>query len=103
MQCRFDRPLEIGRSVTLLVRPEAVTLHRDPPLPSADHNAFPCRVRERHYLGQIDDYELEGAGGTIFRAQHASRVPHQPGESVWCGFAADRAWIIANPEKEGIP
>jgi putative spermidine/putrescine transport system ATP-binding protein len=99
MQCRAERPLGIGRSVTLMIRPEALTLLKERPAPCND-NAFPCRVRERHYLGQTDTYELESADGMIFRAQPASRVPHSPGESVWCAFAADRAWLIANPEKE---
>jgi putative spermidine/putrescine transport system ATP-binding protein len=93
LACRFAGRLEAGRPVTVLVRPEAWMLERT--RPAGDANVVPGAVRERQYLGAVDLYRVACAGGVELLVQEPHGAALAPGAAVWCRFAPERAWLMA--------
>jgi iron(III) transport system ATP-binding protein len=61
----------------IAVRPEAVTL-------TATGEGLPGRVQRAAFLGQVREYEVETAAGTLFVVAPAAAQAFAPGEGVTC-------------------
>lgn len=86
-----------GRDVVLALRPEKVTISKDP-LDTV--NAIQGTVIDIAYLGNISTYHVEIAGGVMIKAQIANtrRISRRDitwEDSVWVGFSATAGVVLA--------
>ena len=74
-------------TVTIGVRPEKISLHRDPPVPDAAHNLLgPGRVIDVSFTGVSTQYlvEVPGAGTLVVFEQNRAAGPVEgEGDQVW--------------------
>ncbi len=92
-----DEDLDRGQAVALAVRPEKITLHREPPRDR--HNLLAGEVWDIGYLGDWTIYRVKLDSGAIVRVSRAnvSRFVETPvtwEERVHLSFAPDAAVIL---------
>ena len=80
---------ELGAKTTAMVRPEAITLSATP---AAD--AFLGTITERFFLGNLVDYRITMADGTVLQVQQPATAGFAPGERVHVTLPAERAWLV---------
>ena len=93
LRCAYSETLADGQEVTLIVRPEAISLSGAAPAESAG-NAIPGRVSERYFLGNITGYRIACADGLALQVQGDPWASFGAGDEVCCSFDAAHAWII---------
>ncbi len=93
IRCRSALTLATGDPALVMVRPESIRLSRERP-DDPRLNAIAGQVRDRFYLGNIAGYRVACGDGSVLQVQeepwHASAI----GDTLWCAFASDLAWII---------
>jgi putative spermidine/putrescine transport system ATP-binding protein len=93
IRCRSALALPIGAPATIVVRPEAIKLARQPSV-DGSVNSIVGRVRDRFYLGNVAGYRVVCADGSVVQVQEEPWHTSAIGDPVWCIFASDLAWII---------
>ena len=88
--------VEMGRSACIAVRPEKLSLSRDPS--SHDANARPGEVLDADYLGGLTRYRVKLAGGDVVQAVRANAagndIPFAAGQQVMVSFAPEDAVVL---------
>ncbi|MGH2403712.1 MAG: ABC transporter ATP-binding protein [bacterium] len=79
---------EAAGDVMICVRPESLHFGGQHP------NRLSAIVRERVFLGNLLDYQMEGPGGLRLRVQADPSRIFAPGTRVDLGFAPADAWVI---------
>ena len=87
--CTTNCAVEPGTPATAMVRPEAMQLVKE-----CSPNAFPGRIMERHFLGNIVDYRVATVDGTILAIQTLGSVVHNAGETVSVQIDSKKAWLL---------
>jgi len=90
---------EPGTEVTLLLRPECVSLHGSPEEVPAGQERLEGRVRRRLYYGDTLYYEVDLDAGPMIdaRMENIGGVPrYESGDRVVIGFAPDAAEALEN-------
>jgi putative spermidine/putrescine transport system ATP-binding protein len=80
-----------GQKATAMIRPEAIGLASTPPLGAA---SFPGTVAERYFLGNLADYRIKMADGSVLQVQQPATATFAPGAVVHVVLPADRAWLV---------
>jgi putative spermidine/putrescine transport system ATP-binding protein len=93
IRCRSELTLAAGDAALVMVRPESVRLSREPP-DDPDLNGITGRVRDRFYLGNIAGYRVLCGDGSVLQVQEAPWHAGAVGDTVWCLFKSELAWII---------
>jgi putative spermidine/putrescine transport system ATP-binding protein len=93
IRCRSALTLAVGDAAMVMVRPESVRLSREPP-DNPDLNGITGRVRDRFYLGNIAGYRIACNDGSVIQVQEEPWHAGAVGDTVWCLFASELAWII---------
>jgi putative spermidine/putrescine transport system ATP-binding protein len=78
----------IGDKASAMVRPEAIELV------AAATDAFPGRVEERYFLGNIADYRIRMADGSLLQVQQPAHAAFAAGASLGVRLPAERAWLV---------
>jgi putative spermidine/putrescine transport system ATP-binding protein len=78
-----------GSPATAMVRPEAIDLSAAPVA-----GAFPGRVSERFFLGNLVDYRITMSDGTLLQVQQPATAAFAPGDEVHATLPAERAWLV---------
>ncbi|HWX34028.1 MAG TPA: ABC transporter ATP-binding protein [Steroidobacteraceae bacterium] len=89
LQCATNHAIEPGALTTAMVRPEAMQLVKE-----CSTNAFSGRILERHFLGNIVDYRVVTADGTILAVQALGSIVHAAGEVVSVQIDPNKAWLL---------
>ena len=79
----------VGQQVQLTVRPEAARLHRD-----AAPGRLPATVTEMHFLGNLVDYKIRFADGTVMLAQNSGESEFAVGSAIFVSLDEDRTWLV---------
>jgi putative spermidine/putrescine transport system ATP-binding protein len=87
MQCEAAPGIETGREAHVLVRPEAIRLARA-------GNGLAGRIAQQHFLGNLVDYRVALANGTVVSAQALGEEVHRAGEEVSLAIDAGKAWLL---------
>ena len=74
---------------TAMVRPEAIDLSLAPVA-----GAFPGTVTERFFLGNLVDYRVAMADGTVLQVQQPATAAFEPGAQIHVALPAERAWLV---------
>jgi putative spermidine/putrescine transport system ATP-binding protein len=87
--CCTSRPVAVGSLVTAMVRPEALRLTN-----GADRSDFSGRILARHFLGNVVDYRIALADGTVIsvQAMSAGALPAEGPVSI--KVDQDKAWLL---------
>ena len=93
IRCRSALTLAAGDAALVMVRPESVRLSREPP-DNPDLNGITGRVRDRFYLGNIAGYRVLCSDGLVLQVQEEPWHTGAVGDTVWCLFTSELAWII---------
>ena len=93
VQCRSSLTLATGDPTLVMVRPESIRLSREAPA-NGDANAIPGQVRDRFYLGNIAGYRVACGDGSVLQVQEEPWHAGAIGDTLWCVFESDLAWII---------
>ena len=93
IRCRSALTLAVGDAAMVMVRPESVRLSREPP-DNPGLNGITGRVRDRFYLGNIAGYRIACNDGSVMQVQEEPWHAGAVGDTVWCLFASELAWII---------
>ena len=85
-----------GQPVTLALRPEKVRISKDKPKAV---NAYPGKVIDIAYLGNISTYHVQLTPDLLIKSQTANtdRVTEQSitwDEDVWISFASDAGVVL---------
>jgi putrescine transport system ATP-binding protein len=91
-------PLQAGESVAVAVRPETVTMHREP-VKAEGPNAVAGQVQDVGFLGDLTLYRLRLDSGAILRVSrpNATRTVEAPtgqGDRVTASFAANAGILL---------
>ncbi|MBM3571739.1 MAG: ABC transporter ATP-binding protein [Alphaproteobacteria bacterium] len=73
-----------------MIRPEAIALADAP----TGGTTFPGTVRERYFLGNLADYRVAMADGSMLQVQQPATTRFPVGQRVHVGLPADRAWLV---------
>ncbi|MGQ0549960.1 MAG: ABC transporter ATP-binding protein [Armatimonadota bacterium] len=79
---------EAAGDVMICVRPESLHFGGQHP------NRLSAVVRERVFLGNLLDYQVEGPGGLRLRVQADPSRMFAPGAAVELGFSPADAWVV---------
>ncbi|MBL8699083.1 MAG: ABC transporter ATP-binding protein [Alphaproteobacteria bacterium] len=79
----------VGSRATAMVRPEAIAFDRGSP-----PGSFPGKVTERYFLGNLLDYRVAMADGTVLQVQQPATAGFAPGDAVAVTLPAERAWLV---------
>jgi putative spermidine/putrescine transport system ATP-binding protein len=82
---------ETGAEVSAMIRPEAIGLAASP---QPDVASFPGTVTERYFLGNLADYRVTMADGSVLQVQQPATAPHPTGARVHVALPAERAWLV---------
>jgi putative spermidine/putrescine transport system ATP-binding protein len=89
ISCGAENTVANGSQATAMVRPEAIDLSA-----TAVPGAFPGRVAERFFLGNLVDYRITMSDGTMLQVQQPATAAFAPGEVVHATLPAERAWLV---------
>jgi putrescine transport system ATP-binding protein len=81
-----------GIAVTVALRPEKISLSRDPPADIA-HNAVPGTVKAKAFFGSFTVYHLALGSGAVLKAS-AANTESRRDDGIACG---DRVWAHWSP------
>ncbi|HSV23727.1 MAG TPA: ABC transporter ATP-binding protein [Xanthobacteraceae bacterium] len=87
--CATKHAIEPGARATAMVRPEAMRLVKE-----CSTSALSGRIVERHFLGNIVDYRVATADGTILAVQALGSIVHEAGEVVSVQIDPEKAWLL---------
>jgi len=89
----------LGMPATVAVRPEKVSLQRDPPT-DAQHNCLRGEIADNGYFGSFSLYRMNLAGGKKLQIQITHGQRHgelfQRGETVYATFAPDALVVLTS-------
>jgi hypothetical protein len=78
-----------GMSLSVAVRPEKITLQRDPPADGpAPHNRVQGTIRDLSYFGSFTVYQLALASGATLKVSQSNVSRHREDQLTW----GDTAW-----------
>ncbi len=86
--CTYDGTVEPAGDVMICVRPESLHFGGQHP------NRLSAVVRERVFLGNLLDYQLDGPGELRLRVQADPSLVYAPGTTVNLGFSTADAWVV---------
>ena len=101
-----DRDLGTGCPIVLSLRPEKVSISREPPVEMNEHNAVPGVVEDLIYLGSRTQYRVRVAPGVVLTVwqQHNRYLldlePIKWEETVWLSWHANDGFLMI---EEGAP
>jgi putative spermidine/putrescine transport system ATP-binding protein len=78
-----------GDKASAMIRPEAIELSAE-----ASAGAFPGKVEERYFLGNIADYRIRMADGSILQVQQPAHAAFAVGAALGVRLPAERAWLV---------
>ncbi|MBM3522921.1 MAG: ABC transporter ATP-binding protein [Alphaproteobacteria bacterium] len=78
-----------GARASAMVRPEAIMLSA-----AAATGSFGGRISERYFLGNLVDYRVTMADGTVLQVQQPSTSAFEPNAAVHVSLPAERAWLV---------
>jgi putative spermidine/putrescine transport system ATP-binding protein len=79
----------VGDKASAMIRPEAIELAS-----VASAETFPGKVEERYFLGNIADYRIRMADGSVLQVQQPAHAAHAVGASLGVRLPAERAWLV---------
>jgi iron(III) transport system ATP-binding protein len=79
IEARINDALDAARSVTVAIRPEAITFGKSDP--GVASNSLKGAIVESTFLGNVVDHHID-VGGCLLRVQGTHRQTHEPGETV---------------------
>jgi putrescine transport system ATP-binding protein len=89
----------LGMPATVAVRPEKVSLQRDPPA-DAQHNCLRGEIADNGYFGSFSLYRVNLPGGKKLQIQITHGQRHgelfQRGETVYATFAPDALVVLTS-------
>jgi len=88
-RCGTRRAVDVGSAVTAVVRPEALRLAN-----GSDRGDFSGRVVARHFLGNLVDYRIALADGTVISIHALSGGAAPSGDAVSVQVDSDKAWLL---------
>jgi len=88
-RCGTRRAVDVGSAVTAVVRPEALRLAN-----GSDRGDFSGRVVARHFLGNLVDYRIALADGTVISIHALSGGAAPTGDAVSVQVDSDKAWLL---------
>jgi iron(III) transport system ATP-binding protein len=80
-----------GDDVLLAIRPERISLSRDP---FADGAGFAAELQSRYFLGPYSEYFL-AVGAQVLRAQSSAPLPVAVGERLYARIQPEHCQIVA--------
>lgn len=90
-------------TITVGVRPEKVTLHREAPADAASRNVLgPARVIDASFSGVSTQYvvDVPGLGSIVVFAQNISGSIAHEGDEVWLSWAIEHGFGLADAAPE---
>ncbi len=87
--CGSGHEVTTGETATAMVRPETLELS-----PAGAEGGFSGTVGERHFLGNLTDYRVTMADGSVLQVQGSANAAFAPGEVVSVSLPAGRAWLV---------
>jgi len=87
MRCEGPPGIQPGAVVEVMVRPEAIRLARK-------GDGVSGRVVQQHFLGNLIDYRVTLADGTIVSALAIGDTSHEPGEEVALVIDETKTWLL---------
>jgi putative spermidine/putrescine transport system ATP-binding protein len=91
LSCGAGFAPEHGAEAVAMIRAEAIGLSDTVPAGVA---SFPGRVAQRYFLGNLADYRVAMADGSLLQVQLPATVAHPPGAAVHVVLPAERAWLV---------
>jgi len=88
-RCGTSRPVPEGSLVTAMVRPEALRLAN-----GADRSEMTGRIVARHFLGNVLDYRVGLADGTVVCVQAMAGSFPPEGATVSLKIDQDKVWLL---------
>jgi len=88
-QCGTRQAVAVGSAVTAMVRPEALRLAN-----GGDRRDLRGRVVARHFLGNLVDYRIALADGTIISVQELGGGAAPGSDVVSVRVDPDKAWLL---------
>ena len=88
-RCGASQAVLTGSPVTAVVRPEAFRLAN-----GTDRGDFAGRIAASHFLGNIVDYRIELADGTVISVQALGGSARAAGEAVSVQVDHSKAWLL---------
>ena len=79
-----------GSTITLSIRPEAMTLMRGDAQPPAGADVIAGRIASTTYLGAVAHHEIEASGARLRILETNPRVPARQGEQVRLAVSPDQ-------------
>jgi iron(III) transport system ATP-binding protein len=93
VETRLPAGLTPGGRVEVGVRPENIRLARTG---SGGAGAAPARIKERSFLGNLNEYQAEVEGGVSLRVQTHALERHQIGDIVSLSIDNDQVTVFEN-------
>ena len=89
VSCGAGYAPSVGDKASAMIRPEAIELVA---VGSAD--TFPGKVEERYFLGNIADYRIRMADGSLLQVQQPAHAAFAVGADLGVRLPAERAWLV---------
>jgi iron(III) transport system ATP-binding protein len=89
--CTGEGPHRPGDEVLLAIRPERISLAREP---FADGAGFAAKLQSRYFLGPYSEYFLS-VGAQTLRAQSSAALPIAVGEQLYARVQPEHCQIVA--------
>ena len=77
-----------------MIRPEAISLDKSDSETESDVNSFAVTVKTRTFLGNLIDYRVETADGSVLRVQESQEKLLNVGEKELVRFSPKDTWVI---------
>jgi putative spermidine/putrescine transport system ATP-binding protein len=87
MRCESPPGFEAGARARVMVRPETISLARN-------GGGLTGRVTRQQFLGNLVDYRLTLADGTIVTVQTMGEIVHEVGDEVSLVIDQNKAWLL---------
>ncbi len=94
IRCRYRGSLSQGDKAILVLRPESIKLRPADEDGRDLDNCFTAEVRERVYLGNVMDYQLNLTDSTQIRVQEDPWNAFDIGKKVLAAFSSEHTWLI---------
>jgi putative spermidine/putrescine transport system ATP-binding protein len=88
--CGAGHDPAVGGNATAMIRPEAIVLQPTASTPGSAQG----RIEERYFLGNLADYRVRMADGSVLQAQLPAHAPFGPGAEVGVVLSAAQAWLV---------
>jgi putative spermidine/putrescine transport system ATP-binding protein len=87
MCCAAPPGIEPGAEAHVMVRPEAIRL-------ASPGSGLSGRITRQHFLGNLVEYHITFADGTVVSAQAIGEEVHKVGEDVSLVIDENKAWLL---------